>query len=85
VSKLTNKLRWAWFDFGVREERKRILQAIQDAPVAMDFFGPYIAKDKLIALINGEDTPTDAEATEIPQFEGTRDALNALSIKGENE
>ena len=37
-----------------KDERERILKAIQDAPPALDFFGPYIAKDKLIALIKGE-------------------------------
>jgi len=39
---------------GANKERERILKAIEDAPPAMDFFGPYIAKDKLIALIKGE-------------------------------
>ena len=37
-----------------KEERERIIKAIEDAPPAMDFFGPYISKDKLIALIKGE-------------------------------
>jgi hypothetical protein len=37
-----------------KEERERILKAIEDAQPALDFFGPYIAKDKLIAFIKGE-------------------------------
>ena len=37
-----------------KEERERIIKAIEDAPPAMDFFGPYIAKDKLIEFIKGE-------------------------------
>jgi hypothetical protein len=40
---------------GAQQERERILKAIEDAPPALDFFGPYIAKEKLIALIKGED------------------------------
>jgi hypothetical protein len=48
------ELQWVWFDAGVAQERQRILKAIEDAPPAMDFFGPYIAKDKLIALIKEE-------------------------------
>jgi hypothetical protein len=35
-------------------ERERIIKAIEDAPPAMDFFGPYISKEKLYAVINGE-------------------------------
>lgn len=39
---------------GAAEERARILKAIEDAPPAMDFFGPYISKEKLHAVISGE-------------------------------
>lgn len=39
---------------GELRERARIIKAIEDAPPSMDFFGPYIAKDKLIELIKGE-------------------------------
>jgi len=51
----TEKMRDEINDEQVRkEERERIIKAIEDAPPALDFFGPYIAKDKLIALIKGE-------------------------------
>ena len=39
---------------GREAERQRILKAIKDAPPAMDFFGPYISKEKLYEVINGE-------------------------------
>lgn len=39
---------------GERIERVRILKAIEEAPPAMDFFGPYISKEKLYAVIKGE-------------------------------
>jgi hypothetical protein len=39
---------------GVQAERERILKAIEEAPPAMDFFGPYISKEKLYAVIKGE-------------------------------
>lgn len=39
---------------GERVERARILKAIEEAPPAMDFFGPYISKEKLYAVIKGE-------------------------------
>lgn len=38
----------------IRMERNRIIKEIEDAPPAMDFFGPYIAKEKLYALIQGD-------------------------------
>jgi len=44
----------AFADYVRSQEGKRILKAIEDAPPAMDFFGPYIAKDKLIEFIKGE-------------------------------
>ena len=50
----TQELQWAWFDQGVKQERARILKAIADAPPSMDFFGPYIAKEKLDEVIRGE-------------------------------
>ena len=37
-----------------KQERERILKEIENAPPSMDFFGPYIAKDKLIEFIKGE-------------------------------
>lgn len=39
---------------GREAERERILKAIEDAPPAMDFFGPYISKEKLYEVIKGE-------------------------------
>ena len=39
---------------GAKQERERILKAIEDAPPAMDFFGPYISKEKLYEVIKGE-------------------------------
>jgi hypothetical protein len=39
---------------GVANERERILKAIEEAPPAMDFFGPYISKEKLYEVITGK-------------------------------
>lgn len=39
---------------GREAERERILKAIEEAPPAMDFFGPYISKEKLYEVIRGE-------------------------------
>lgn len=39
---------------GREAERERILKAIEEAPPAMDFFGPYISKEKLYEVIQGE-------------------------------
>jgi hypothetical protein len=49
---------------GELRERERILTAIETAPPSMDFFGPYIAKDKLVALIKGDLTWSE-EVTEM--------------------
>lgn len=37
-----------------KAERARILEEIENAPIAMDFFGPYIARDKLLSFLKGE-------------------------------
>jgi hypothetical protein len=47
-----------WLDgyyHGVAEEAKRIREAIENAPVALDFFGPYIPRDELIKILEGKD------------------------------
>jgi hypothetical protein len=36
------------------DERDRIREAILSAPIAFDFFGPYIARDKLMEILEGE-------------------------------
>ena len=82
MSKLTNKLRWAWFDFGVREERKRIIELLKKE-FGEDYYDMGVV-GQIVALINESDDLIDLEALEIPQFEGTRDELNALTIKGGN-
>lgn len=40
--------------YGAEEEREAILTAINNAPPAFDFFGPYIPKDKLVRFLTGE-------------------------------
>ena len=51
-------VRYKYRQEGMAIERERILGAIENAPPAMDFFGPYIAKDKLYTIINvGEKDP----------------------------
>lgn len=42
------------FNMGVQAERERINAAIENAPIAFDFFGPYIARDKLLEILSGE-------------------------------
>jgi hypothetical protein len=44
----------AWFQHQLKAERERIIAAIENAPVSLDFFGPYIARDKILAFIKGE-------------------------------
>lgn len=39
---------------GAERERERIKSEIENAPIAFDFFGPYIARDKLLEILSGE-------------------------------
>lgn len=47
-------LQWAWFDAGVKRERERILKLVRGAPVALEFYQPYIGTEELIAKIEEE-------------------------------
>ena len=42
------------YELGKRHERERIIAAINDAPTSFDFFGHYVPRDKVIAVIKGE-------------------------------
>jgi hypothetical protein len=37
-----------------KAERELILKEIEEAPIAFDFFGPYIAREKLMGFLKGE-------------------------------
>lgn len=54
MSEFTNEGFNVGYRAGILAERERILKAIEDAPPAMDFFGPYISKEKLSEVISGE-------------------------------
>ena len=91
MGKLTNKLRWAWFDFGVREERNRII-LLAENKVCFDNrdngeceHSACYEMINLIERINEHDDLIELETLEIPQFEGTREEIKALTIKGENK
>lgn len=41
--------------YGATEEREAILTAIEEAPPAFDFFGPYIPRDTLMGFLKKDD------------------------------
>lgn len=82
----------SWFvkdyvEIGRRYERERIIALLEEnlRPIAAsgddpESFGWREGIGYAIALIKGE-----SDVPEIPQFEGTRAALNNLTIKAENK
>lgn len=39
---------------GRRKERERIIKALEEAPPAFDFYGPYLDRKKVLDIIKGE-------------------------------
>lgn len=47
-----SEIAWNAYKKGREVERERIRNAVLEADVALDFHGPYLSKEKLLAVID---------------------------------